>query len=380
MEARLLLEDGTLFTGNAFGGRGETVGSIVFNTGMTGYQEVLSDASHYGQIVAMTYPSIGNYGIARDEFESVAPTIHGLVVRRYEPTPSNWKACYSLERLMEEFGIPGISGIDTRMLTRHIRNHGSMKALLTTSQQPVAALAEQLAAAPLMNDQVSRISTQAVYTLPGKAERIVVIDFGVKQTLLRELAERDCDVVVVPHHTTADQIRRLAPDGVLLSSGPGNPQDAPQAIQTIRELIGEFPLFGISLGHQLFALACGASTERMKFGHHGSNFPVRDVATGRCYITTQNHDYTVQPESLASTELEVTHVNNNDHSIAGLRHRQAAAFSIQYDPEAFPGMSESGSPLDRFLEQVRQFKLDHPRTASQVLMHASRQVQEIVLK
>lgn len=372
MEARLLLEDGTLFTGKAFGGTGETIGEVVFSTGMLGYQEVLSSSTHCGQIVTMTYPSIGNYGITRDDFQSIHPSVFGLVVRRYEPTPSNWQAKYSLDSLLKEYNIPGISEIDTRMLVRHIRNYGTMKGIITTTNIGISDLAEQLSGASILVDQVERVSTKSVYQIPGTKQRIVVLDFGVKQSVLRELAVHGCDIIVVPHDTSAEKIRRLAPDGILLSNGPGNPKDVPQAITTIQKLLGEVPIFGICLGHQLLALACGAETTKMKFGHHGSNIPVKDVNTGRCYITTQNHNYTVVPESLESTPLEVTHINNNDRTIAGLRHRQAAAFSIQYDPEKFPGMSESGSMIDHFLEMIHQFQQDHPQPVSQAIMSASR--------
>ncbi|PQP87679.1 carbamoyl phosphate synthase small subunit [Paenibacillus sp. AR247] len=288
MQARLLLEDGTLFTGSAFGAEGETTGEVVFNTGITGYQEVLSDPSYCGQIVTMTFPLIGNYGITRDDFESVAPYVHGFVVRRHETVPSNWRAEYSVDTLLKEYGIVGISDIDTRMLTRLIRSHGTMKGILTTSAQSVEELRERLAASTLMTDQVSRVSTKHTYSSPGARERIVLIDYGAKSGILRELTSRGCDVVVVPHDTTAEEIRRLNPDGIQLSNGPGDPKDVPHAIQTIKELLGEYPIFGICLGHQLFALACGADTEKLKFGHRGGNHPVKDLATNRCYITSQN--------------------------------------------------------------------------------------------
>lgn len=372
MQARLLLEDGTLFTGKAFGSEGESVGEVVFNTGITGYQEVLSDPSYCGQIVTMTYPLIGNYGITRDDFESIRPFIHGFVVREHEEVPSNWRAQYTLDSLLKEYGIVGISGIDTRMLTRIIRHHGVMKGILTTSNRSVEELMEQLRATPLMRDQVSRVSTKSVFSCPGTKERIVLVDFGAKSGIIRELAKRGCDVVVVPHDATAEQIRRLAPDGILLSNGPGDPKDVPHAVKTIAALLGEVPIFGICLGHQLFALACGADTEKLKFGHRGGNHPVKDLESNRCYITSQNHGYTVKADSIAGTDLIVTHINNNDRTIEGLKHRKYAAFSVQYHPEAAPGPFDSSYLFDDFIALIHRFKKENPRAPRQAEIAAAR--------
>ncbi len=371
MQARLLLEDGTLFTGKVFGSEGETVGEVVFNTGITGYQEVLSDPSYCGQIVTMTFPLIGNYGITRDDFEAVRPFIHGFVVRRHEEVPSNWRAQYTLDYLLKEYGIPGISDIDTRMLTRILRHHGTMKGILTTSDVSVEELKERLGASELMRDQVSRVSTKSVFNSPGSNERIVLVDFGAKSGILRDLVKRGCDVVVVPYDTTADQIRRLKPDGILLSNGPGDPKDVPGAVKMISELLGEYPIFGICLGHQLFALACGADTTKLKFGHRGGNHPVKDLATGRCYITSQNHGYTVTEQSIGSTELTVTHINNNDGTIEGLKHNRYPAFSVQYHPEAAPGPYDSGYLFDEFIEMIRRFKREHPEQPRQAQFAAA---------
>lgn len=371
MQARLLLEDGTLFVGKAFGSTAESVGEVVFNTGITGYQEVLSDPSYCGQIVTMTYPLIGNYGITRDDFESVRPFIHGFIVREYEEVPSNWRAQYTLDELLKEYGIPGISGIDTRQLTRIIRHYGTMKGILTTSGQSVAELKELLQATPLMTDQVKRVSTRSVFSSPGNQERIVLVDFGSKSGILRDLTQRGCDVVVVPHDSTAEQIRRLQPDGILLSNGPGDPKDVPHAVQMISELMQEYPFFGICLGHQLFALACGADTDKLKFGHRGGNHPVKELKTNRCYITSQNHGYTVKQESISGTPLEVTHINNNDGTIEGLKHQSLPAFSVQYHPEASPGPYDSSYLFDEFLEMIREHRSAHPSVPKQVQFTAS---------
>lgn len=375
MQARLLLEDGTLFTGKAFGSDGESVGEVVFNTGITGYQEVLSDPSYCGQIVTMTYPLIGNYGIARDDFESVRPFIHGFVVRQHEIVPSNWRAEYSLDSLLKEYGIVGISDIDTRMLTRIIRHHGVMKGILTTSNKPLEELKEMLGLTPFMTDQVSRVSTKSVFSAPGNGERVVVLDFGAKSGIIRDLTKRGCDVVVVPHDSTAEQIRRLAPDGILLSNGPGDPKDVPHAVETIKQLLGEIPIFGICLGHQLFALACGADTTKLKFGHRGGNHPVKDLISNRCYITSQNHGYTVLEDSVKNTDLIVTHINNNDGTIEGLKHAKHAAFSVQYHPEASPGPFDSSYLFDDFITMIRAFKQDHPKAPKQAQFVAARSSQ-----
>jgi len=365
MQARLLLEDGTLFTGQGFGAEGVQTGEVVFNTGITGYQEVLSDPSYCSQIVTMTFPLIGNYGINRDDFEAIRPYIHGFVVRRHEEVPSNWRAQYPLGRLLKEYGIIGISDIDTRMLTRILRRHGTMKGILTTGTERVEELKERLAASPLPRDQVARTSTKTVFASPGNRERIVLIDYGAKSGILRELTSRGCDVVIVPHDTTADEIRRLHPDGIQLSNGPGDPKDVPQAVETLRQLLGEYPIFGICLGHQLFALACGADTEKLKFGHRGGNHPVKELASGRCYITSQNHGYTVKAESIPGTDLEVTHINNNDKTIEGLKHKKYPAFSVQYHPEAAPGPFDSSYLFDRFLDMIREHKRNNPERPRQ---------------
>ncbi|MGW8957183.1 carbamoyl phosphate synthase small subunit [Paenibacillus sp. NPDC055715] len=373
MQARLLLQDGTLFTGTAFGAEGEKTGEVVFNTGITGYQEVLTDPSYCGQIVTMTYPLIGNYGITRDDFESVRPYVHGFAVRRYEPVPSNWRAQYSVDDLLKEYGIIGISDIDTRMLTRIIRHHGAMKGILTTGTQPVEELKEMMADLTIeeLRNQVPLTSTPHPYSSPGSGERIVLIDYGAKSGILRELNKRDCDVVVVPHDTTAEEIRRLDPDGIQLSNGPGDPKDVPHAVRTVAELLGEYPIFGICLGHQLFALASGADTEKLKFGHRGGNHPVKELESGRCFITSQNHGYTVNEGSIKGTELEVTHINNNDKTIEGLKHTKYPAFSVQYHPEAAPGPYDNGYLFDRFLDMIREHKRNHPKQPRQAAIAAA---------
>lgn len=373
MQARLLLEDGTLFTGKSFGAEAEMTGEVVFNTGVTGYQEVLTDPSYCGQIVTMTYPLIGNYGITRDDFESMRPFVHGLVVRRHEPVPSNWRAEYSVDSLLKEYGIPGISEVDTRMLTRIIRHYGTMKGILTTSNKPVEELKEMLGEITIaeLRNQVTKTSTPQMYASPGSKERIVLVDFGAKSGILRELTSRGCDVVVVPHDTTAEEIRRLHPDGVQLSNGPGDPKDVLYAVDMIKEIMGEYPIFGICLGHQLLALAAGADTEKLKFGHRGGTHPVKELASGRCYITSQNHSYAVREDSIKNTDLEVTHINNNDKTIEGLKHKKYPAFSVQYHPEAAPGPLDSSYLFDQFLDMIRNHKMNEIKKPRQAVLAAA---------
>jgi len=368
MQARLLLEDGTLFTGVSFGADTQKIGEVVFNTGMTGYQELLSDPSYCGQIVTMTYPLIGNYGITRDDFEAVRPNLFGMAVRRYEPIPSNWRSQFSLGDLLKEYEIPGIAGIDTRMLTRKIRQFGSMKGLLTTGNEHVEELIERLQSTPIARDQVARTSTNNIYHVPGRKERIVLLDCGSKNGIVHELSKRNCDIIVVPHTTTAEEIRRIAPDGIQLSNGPGDPKDNLHVAETIKQLLGEYPIFGICLGHQLLSLACGADTNKLKFGHRGGNHPVKELETGRCYITSQNHSYAVTDESIAGTDLVVTHINNNDKTIEGVKHKKYPAFSVQYHPEAAPGPNDSSYLFDQFIEMIREHKVNNPQKPRQAVL------------
>ncbi|MBA4601132.1 glutamine-hydrolyzing carbamoyl-phosphate synthase small subunit [Thermoactinomyces mirandus] len=354
MKARVLLEDNSLFYGESFGAEGAWVGEVVFNTSMTGYQEILTDPSYCGQIITMTYPLIGNYGIARDDFESMRPHAQGFLVREFAEYASNWRNEMPLAQFLKEYGIIGISGIDTRMLTRKIRLHGTMKAVLTTGDESLQELKERLNT-PLMRDQVARVSTKSIHVYPNTGKRVVLMDFGVKHSIVRGLAGRNCEVVTVPYNTSAKEILRFRPDGVVLSNGPGNPKDVPEAIYTIRQLLGKVPIFGVCMGHQLLALACGADTEKMKFGHRGGNQPVKALKTGNTVITSQNHGYAVVKESLQGTGLEVTHIALNDGSVEGLAHQSLPCFSVQYHPESAPGPRDSESLFDHFEKLMESF-------------------------
>ncbi|MGP7817576.1 carbamoyl phosphate synthase small subunit [Niallia sp. 01092] len=356
MKKQLILEDGTVFIGEGFGADKNTTGEVVFNTGMTGYQEILSDPSYCGQIVTLTYPLVGNYGINRDDFESITPAIQGFIVKEVCDFPSNWRNELSLDEYFKQKNIAGLAGIDTRKLTRIIRQHGALKGIICSIEENVDSVVEQLKTTALRNDQVKSVSTKQAYPSPGRGHRVVLVDFGMKHGILRELNQRDCDVIVVPYNTTAAEILALSPDGIMLSNGPGDPKDVPEAIEMIQGVLGKVPLFGICLGHQLFALASGANTEKMKFGHRGSNHPVKDLLTGKVALTAQNHGYTVQEESIKQTNLEVTHIALNDGTIEGLKHKEYPAFTVQYHPEASPGPEDANYLFDRFISMILSHK------------------------
>lgn len=352
MKRQLVLENGEAFIGEAFGSFRVSKGEVIFNTGMTGYQEVITDPSYCGQIVTLTYPLIGNYGINRSDNESGRPSISGLVVREIAEEPSHWQKDKTISEWLAEYDVPGIKGIDTRRLTKIIREFGTLRGKIASADEDPAEIAEELKKWPLPKDQISRVSTKSAYVTPGQGPRIVLVDFGAKQGILRECIKRGCDVVIVPYQTGAKDILKLHPDGVLLSNGPGDPKDVPEAVQMVRDILGKVPVFGVCLGHQLFALASGANTVKMRFGHRGVNHPVKDLRTGKFAITSQNHGFTVEKSSLEGTELEVTHLAINDGTIEGLRHKRYPAFSVQYHPEASPGPDDSQGLFDDFMTMV----------------------------
>lgn len=355
MKAVLALEDGTIFTGESFGAAGEQWGEVVFNTGMTGYQEILTDPSYCGQIIVMTYPLIGNYGINREDFEAKRSYIRGFVVREACDHPSNWRAGYRIGDFLAREGIPGISGVDTRALTRHLRSYGTMRGVISTAEVDPAELVERARSCPHLSGQklVEDVATKEPYVIEGNGPRVVLIDLGSKQNIIRRLRQRDCKVIVVPPGITPGQIGEFEPDGVLISNGPGDPVDVPGTIDTARALIGKYPLFGICLGHQVIALALGARTYKMKFGHRGANHPVKDLYTGRVYITSHNHGFSVDKESLKTLDVEISHINLNDNTVEGIRHKYLPVFAVQYHPEASPGPQESDYMFDQFVDMMR---------------------------
>jgi carbamoyl-phosphate synthase small subunit len=365
--ALLVLEDGSVFPGLAFAGGGEVLGEVVFNTGMTGYQEVLTDPSYKGQIVAMTYPLVGNTGINPEDMESAGIHLEGFLVREYQERPSNWRADRSLKEFLEAHGKLGVEGIDTRALTRRLRLQGAMKGVLTTETSDTTLLLARVKAHPGLvgRDLVREVSCREAYLWRGgepaklppdlpadpNSFRVVVVDCGVKYNILRHLEARGCQVVVVPAQATGEEILAREPDGILFSNGPGDPAALPYIVEAARHVLGKVPVFGICLGHQILGQAAGGRTAKLKFGHHGINQPVKDQRTGRIEITSQNHGFIVVPESLAGNR-EATHDNLNDATSEGLAYADRQAFSVQYHPEAAPGPHDAAYLFDRFVETM----------------------------
>jgi len=368
-KAVLLLEDGTCFEGRAFGAPGTRVGEVVFNTAMTGYQEILTDPSYNEQIVTMTYPLIGNYGTNNEDVESRRPFVRGFVVKENCPHPSNWRSGRSLDEYLRAHGVVGLQGIDTRRLVRHIREQGAMRGIISSVPTDLDALRAELDRYPGLvgRDIVRDVTVDAPYdwdepvvdVLTGEAHkppvkhRVVAFDYGIKYNILRLLRSHGCAVTVVPAAASAAEVLQRDPDGVFLSNGPGDPAAVSAAIATIRGLLGKKPIFGICLGHQLLALALGAKTYKLKFGHHGANHPVKNLDTGAVEITSQNHGFCVDPETLPAG-VEVTHVNLNDQTNEGIRCREQRAFSVQYHPEASPGPHDSAYLFAAFIALMEQ--------------------------
>ena len=357
-DRKIVLEDGRELYGWGFGARNETMLELVFNTSMVGYQEIVSDPSYTGQMVVMTYPLIGNYGITDEDYETGTPTIGGLIVRDYNDEPSNFRFTKTLAELLEENDIPGITGVDTRMLTRIIRNEGSQKVLLTAPETDREEAVARMKATELPRDQVARVSCKKRWYSRTSRHKydVVAVDCGIKHNIIRSLNARSCNVTVVPYTTTAEEILRLGPDGVFLSNGPGDPEDVEPVIQLIRQLRGKLPIFGICLGHQMISLAYGARTYKMKFGHRGGNHPVKNLETGRIEITSQNHSYAVDRASLEGTGLTLTHVNLLDDTAEGVCCKEDQVFSVQYHPESAPGPQDSAYLFDQFIAMMEQNK------------------------
>ena len=363
--ALLVLEDGGVYPGYAFAGSGEALGEVVFNTGMTGYQEVITDPSYKGQIVAMTYPLVGNYGINPADMESAGVHLEGFVVKEYQGRPSNWRSRQTLKSFLEDHGRIGIEGIDTRALTRRIRLTGAMRGIISTETTDTALLLERVRAYPGLvgQDLVKAVSCKKPYRwkdgapreirttdkkAPRKTLRAVVLDCGVKYNILRHLEERGCEVIVLPATATADAILSHEADGLLLSNGPGDPAALPYIVDAVRDVLGKLPIFGICLGHQILGQALGGRTSKLKFGHHGINQPTKNDRTKRIEITSQNHGFVVVPESLPAN-IEATHINLNDHTSEGMASPALKAFSVQYHPEAAPGPHDATYLFEEFV-------------------------------
>ncbi|MFH1046102.1 MAG: glutamine-hydrolyzing carbamoyl-phosphate synthase small subunit [Candidatus Omnitrophota bacterium] len=360
MKAIIAFEDGRVFTGRSFGSSGEKVGEIVFNTSLSGYQEVLTDPSYKGQIVTMTYPLIGNYGINREDGESRRIFLEGFVVREASVIASNWRSEKSLAQYLKENKIIAVEGVDTRAITRHIREKGAMKAVISTKDLDQKRLVQKAKAGPGLvgRDLVKEVTvTEPFFWHKTGAFKVVVLDCGVKYNTLRLLAAHNCSVKVVPATTSAEAILAEKPNGIMLSNGPGDPQGVPYVIDTVRKLLGRVPIFGICLGQQILGLALGGKTYKLKFGHHGGNHPVKDLKTGRIYITVQNHGFNVDIDSLPKGDIEITHMNLNDNTLEGIRHKKMSAAAVQFHPEASPGPSDATENLfSAFIRMMEAFR------------------------
>ena len=366
MQAYLVLEDGTIFKGHSFGSSGEALGEVVFNTSMAGYQEIITDSSYRGQIVAMTYPLIGNYGINREDVESRKPFLEGFVVKEYSKLASNWRKDQELGEYLKQNNILAVEGIDTRALTLHIREKGAMRAVLSTQDLDEQSLVNKAKRSRGLVglDLVKEVSILKKYDYWQSQEnkfKVVVLDCGVKLNILRELVRFKCNVTVVPASATYQEILKENPDGVLLSNGPGDPAAVGYVIKTVAQLIGRLPIFGICLGHQMLGLALGGSTYKLKFGHHGANHPVKDLRTGKISITSQNHGFCVDIDSLNKKDIELTHVNLNDSTAEGLRHKKLPVFSVQFHPEASPGPHDAQYLFAEFIKMMEKNKGDGSR-------------------
>jgi len=374
VQAILALEDGRIFRGKGYGARAECYGEVVFNTSLTGYQEIFTDPSYSGQIVVLTNPQVGNYGTNPDDNEAVRPFIEGLVVREFSPISSNWRSQQAADEYLERFNIPVIADIDSRALVRHLRTHGVMRGVISLIETDTDKLVAKARSIPKMDgtDLARVVSTKQRYSWdqgpvvypgepvkefdPESALHVVAYDYGIKQNILRMLVDQGCRVTVVPAETSAEDVLSLKPDGVFLSNGPGDPEPVTYAQESIRQLAGQTPIFGICLGHQLIGLALGGKTYKLKFGHHGGNHPVRQERTGKIEITAHNHNFAVDPDSLKQSEVELTHFDLNDGTLEGLRHKSLPLFSVQYHPEASPGPHDSHYLFGDFVKMMKEWK------------------------
>ena len=357
-DRKLIMEDGSEYYGYGFGSCNEKITEVVFNTSPVGYQEIISDPSYTYQTVVMAYPLIGNYGIAEEDFETETPTIGGLVVRDYNDQPSNFRSKCTLSEIMEKYQIPGIYGIDTRKLVRSIRDLGSRKVLITDVDTSLQEGLCKLSCYDIPKDAVAFVSRKEIqqYKIPNGKYHVAAIDCGIKQNIVRSLNKWGCNVTVFPWNTSMEEIEKWRPDGIFLSNGPGNPADVQTVVELVKALKGEYPIFGICLGHQIISLAYGARIYKLKFGHRGGNHPVKNLLTGKIEMTSQNHSYAVDRESLANTRLKITHLNLLDQTVEGVACEEDRVFSVQYHPESAPGPQDSGYLFEQFIEMMEGTK------------------------
>lgn len=356
MKAILALEDGTVFRGNSFGATTEACGEVVFNTSMSGYQEIITDPSYKGQIVAMTYPLIGNYGVNNEDTEARKPFVEGFIVREISKIASNWRSSDSLDSYFKKNNVVGIEGVDTRALTLHIREQGAMKAVITTQETDESKAVESAKRSPGLvgRDLVKEVICSKPYEWSAQGKyHVVALDCGIKLNMLRILAGLNCKVTVMPATSSAADIMNLHPDGLLLSNGPGDPAALSYIVGNVKQLLGKVSIFGICLGHQVIGQALGGATYKLKFGHHGANHPVKDLKTGKVLITVQNHGFCVDTATLSKKDIEITHVNLNDNTLEGMRHKKLPLFSVQFHPEASPGPHDALYLFDRFIEMMK---------------------------
>ncbi len=345
MKANLILENGMVFEGKAFGHLEDSVGEVVFTTGMTGYQEVLTDPSYYGQIVTMTYPLIGNYGINFEDMESKGPKVKGFIVRENCSYPNNFRCEMGLEDFLKQNKIIGLEGIDTRALTKVLRNHGTMKGIISLEAKSIDAVKEKVEAYS-NHDAVNKVTTKEKYVIEGPGKHVAIMDFGIKENIIRHFKKRGCKLTVFPMDTKAEEILAANPDLVFLSNGPGDPEDLTEVIENVKKIVGVKPIVGICLGHQLIALTLGGKTSKLKFGHRGCNHPVKDLEENRVHITSQNHGYVV---SELPQDVVATHININDETVEGMKHTKLPIFSVQFHPEAAAGPQDSQYIFDKFM-------------------------------
>ncbi len=356
MEKRnLILADGTVFRGTAFGSSHINTGEVIFNPAMTGYQEIISDPDYYGKITVMTYPTIGAYGINRDDFESIIPTISGMIVKEISNQPSNFRKEATLDEFLKIHDIPGVANIDTRMLTNKLREKGTMRGIIVDESMSVEDALNTLQNQSNQTDIVNHISIKKPYIVPGQGKRIVIIDLGMKHQVLQEFTDRKCHVTVVPYNYSPENIVRFKPNGILISNGPGNPKHIPETVKTVYTLLGKVPIFAIGLGHQVLALACGAETSRLKVGKFSPNYAIKDIQNDKSWLATVSHHYIVEEKSIENLDLNITYRSLNEHFIEGISHKKHPAFSVQFNPEGAPGSTETNFLFDKFLHMMDNF-------------------------